>query len=633
MVTAATSGVKKKPQNRASKACQTCHRRRVKCDASKSGLPCSRCKQDGVPDCQFIVSKRGTYDRKKRKLSNSGSSSSTTTSPQPAAAAPLSVASVGCVERDGTDTPTWSTAFDQVLNNAVDNKQVVKSEAITYLGESFLLSLVMGNDPKSGRSALKMHHAGPSSDSKPNHPDHLEEQELALMEAKGGFTRCVPHIEQALIAVFFEKFYPIYPIVDRQKFMQDYNDGKVPWILLHAVCFISSIYAPFSLLHAAGFADRNQARSTFYSRGKILFDLNYERNKLVSIQTQLLFSFNVGRPNDLYYTHTWIGIAVSTGETIGLHRTISCSGVEDWERGLLKRIWWALFVRDASIAALFGRPPRINPEHCDAEELTLADFDDDTPDQASSYYQVQIVKLTWILREIANCRWNLNFPEGRIDILHQKLKDWKNQLPVQLRWDDHNGLYRNSNSNIYSLALEMIYNHHLIHLHLQDSKFFSSSSERSHSYSIVEVATKRITTIARYLVTSSLATTMPQECYPALFAAQVVLYSQLRSGDSTRADLARAQLDICQMVLREISDFWDSAPWIMHLFEVLVTKLESNEIFTDSFKSDEDHSPGKVLADAGLNEFISFLNAWQGNQDTPLLASDDLDSLLSNITE
>lgn len=630
---ASAAGGKKKPQNRASKACQTCHQRRVKCDASKCGLPCSRCKQDGVPDCQFIVSRRGTYDRKKRKLSNASSSS--TTSPQPTGPS-ASSSSVGVrrVERDGADTPTWSTAFDQVLNNAVGKKQVVKSEAITYLGESFLLSLVMGNnDPKGGRSAVKMHHAGPSRDDKPNHPDHLDEQELAFMEAKGGFIRCAPAIEQALIAVFFEKFYPIYPVVNRQKFMEDYKDGTVPWLLLHAVCFISSIYAPFSLLHAAGFADRNQARSTFYGRGKILFDLNYERNKLVSIQTQLLFSFNVGRPNDLYYTHTWIGVAVSTGETIGLHRTISCSGVEDWERGLLKRIWWALFVRDASIAALFGRPPRINPEHCDAEELALMDFDDDTPDQVSSYYQIQIVKLTWILREIANCRWNLNFPEGRINILYQKLKDWKDQLPVVLRWDDHDGHFHKSTSNIYSLALEMVYNHHLIHLHLQDSKFFSSSSERSHSYSIVEVATKRITALARYLVTSSLATSMPQECYPALFAAQVVLYSQLRSGDSTRVDLARAQLDICQMVLREISDFWDSAPWIMHLFEVLVTKLDSNDNFADNFKSDENHSPGKVLADAGLNEFISFLNAWQGNQDTPILASDDLDSLLSNIMD
>ncbi|KAK5063038.1 hypothetical protein LTR84_005114 [Exophiala bonariae] len=56
---------------RAGKACQRCSQRKVKCDGAIHGLPCSRCRSDGVQDCKLNSSRRGCYQRKGRPIPSS----------------------------------------------------------------------------------------------------------------------------------------------------------------------------------------------------------------------------------------------------------------------------------------------------------------------------------------------------------------------------------------------------------------------------------------------------------------------------------------------------------------------------------------------------------------------------------
>lgn len=51
---------------RAGKACRRCSQRKVKCDGAIHGLPCSRCRSDGVQECILNSSRRGCYQRKGR---------------------------------------------------------------------------------------------------------------------------------------------------------------------------------------------------------------------------------------------------------------------------------------------------------------------------------------------------------------------------------------------------------------------------------------------------------------------------------------------------------------------------------------------------------------------------------------
>lgn len=586
---------------RTSKACQTCHRRRVKCDASEVGLPCSRCKNGNIPDCRFIVSRRGTYDRKKNKHSLEDTT--------------------GTTGSKDDSSVSWSKVVDQMFCDTQASKEL-NGTSMTYLGESLLLPLMIGNELKGGARFLRMHQEASS-----HHTDYITQQELALMEARGAFTRCTPKYERELISIFLNQLYPMYPVVNRKEFLEEYNSDRTPWILLHAICFISSMYAPNSLVQSCGFTDYAQARSSFYTRAKVLFDLNYEKNKLVLIQAQILFSFNVGRPDDIWYTHTWIGIAVSTAETLGMHRSTTLCNVPERDDSLFRRLWWILFNRDASIAALFGRTPRVNYDHCDKELPRLDDFEDESEDRSPSYYQIELSKLSLILREITTYRINTTPGQMRIDYLCQRLATWKENLPEMFQWVDDEKM----SSNVFALCLEMIYHHHLIYVHLQSPRLFASSNDEPNSQHVIETATKRITSIGHYIVTKSLVSNMPHECYPAIFAAEVVLYSRIKYGDSNRADLARAQLDICQMVLREIGHFWDSAWWIMHLFEVLISKLHDTS--KTGFQSFCEDIPNRNPIDNGLNDFIAFVSAWQGEQPEPLLEASELNSLFHNLLE
>lgn len=58
-----SSGSRKR--SRASKACQRCNQKRVKCDALLVGQPCSRCQRGGHVPCVLINSRRGQYPRKR----------------------------------------------------------------------------------------------------------------------------------------------------------------------------------------------------------------------------------------------------------------------------------------------------------------------------------------------------------------------------------------------------------------------------------------------------------------------------------------------------------------------------------------------------------------------------------------
>jgi hypothetical protein len=44
---------------RASKACDRCNKKRVKCDVTEVGQPCSRCRRNKVVDCQVVATRRG----------------------------------------------------------------------------------------------------------------------------------------------------------------------------------------------------------------------------------------------------------------------------------------------------------------------------------------------------------------------------------------------------------------------------------------------------------------------------------------------------------------------------------------------------------------------------------------------
>jgi hypothetical protein len=99
---------------------------------------------------------------------------------------------------------------------------------------------------------------------------------------------------------------------------------------------------------------------------KVLYDLEYERNRITLIQAVLLMGFWYADTEDRAGPWHWIGIAISLCQTIGLHRkpdSITRSVSASVER-LWRQIWWACVFRDAWFSVGMGRPMHINLDDC-----------------------------------------------------------------------------------------------------------------------------------------------------------------------------------------------------------------------------------------------------------------------------
>lgn len=108
---------------------------------------------------------------------------------------------------------------------------------------------------------------------------------------------------------------------------------------------------------------------------QLLYDFDYEPDRLVLVQALLLMSYWYETPDDQKDTWHWMGVAISLAHTIGLHRDPGVTTMAPAKQKLWKRIWWSCFMRDRLIALGMRRPMRIKDEDFDVPMLEESDFE------------------------------------------------------------------------------------------------------------------------------------------------------------------------------------------------------------------------------------------------------------------
>ncbi|KAL3459058.1 fungal-specific transcription factor domain-containing protein [Aspergillus heterothallicus] len=672
---------------RAGKACTRCHEKRIKCDAMQH-LPCTPCVKDGHAGCALRPTKRGTYTRSAlgqkvgtevlREGPAPGDVSGTqglnhqvdaaptlATDPGEPSPTPRRAVDSGHVSHPPvSESPhtqpshgipdtgssssyrdiSWSAMFDHFLNNRENAREWIDKCSITYLGESFPLAIIL-NGLKDG-SRPKLHHLGPpfpGAHSLPpfqSQPTHMLPEDLEYLRAKGVFQLPEKAHLDALFSVFLDRVYPLYPIVHRQEIMQEYKNTQLSLILTHAIGFIAVTFAPQTVLNLLGFDSRQAARSSFYTKAKALFDMGYETNKITILQSTFLLSFYGGGPNTYWNFYSWISTAVTIAEAIGIHRsTIGIPNMQPHDKSLMRRLWWALVVRDSICGTLVGRPFRIDLDQADADMLTIEDFAHDAPQpeflnsasaQRYAQYQIETAQLSLIMRDIIISRFYPGRRPVRAEDLHAKLILWKSQLAPMLAWDAEVP----DASNPFSLSLSVQYSNHLILTYLGHIRGENTCRrDEQEIEEIIDSAAHHIPTVACTLITKSALLSVPHELYHGIFLAQAAFYERMRSPNKLTARLGRSALNSCQMVLQTISEFWDCGTFIMQLFENLSSRcLEQQQQQSWTADSGQDSSrtirsaaetsgvgPSMAsVAEAGVFNALLGEDRWQGN---PMLES------------
>ncbi|KAI1827369.1 nitrogen regulatory protein [Xylaria intraflava] len=265
--------------------------------------------------------------------------------------------------------------------------------------------------------------------------------------------RIVAPYGRKLVDLYFRVVHPGFPILQKNVFYEKYdrNCREFSPPLLAAVYLLAINWWHHSAELAS--CSRPDVRELERLIRPSLADAMW-RPKLSTVQAGLLLS---QRPEGDQWAPTAQLVAIS--QELGLHLDCTHWKIPAWEKGLRKRLAWALYMQDRWGALVHGRPSHIFSSNWIVQPLTSHDFaeaecDEDDLEGIQETEQgrtlfIQMMYLSQVLAEILETFYTLQAmqsvtdagPQGTHLVLSMakpiqlKLKDWYAALPTAVRMD------------------------------------------------------------------------------------------------------------------------------------------------------------------------------------------------------
>ncbi|KAI1151348.1 fungal-specific transcription factor domain-containing protein [Nemania diffusa] len=276
-----------------------------------------------------------------------------------------------------------------------------------------------------------------------------------------------PH-GRTLIDLYFEVVHPGFPIIQKNVFYEKYDrdcrEFSPP--VLAAVYILAINWWDHS--EALARCPRPNVRELERLIRSSLADAMW-RPKLSTVQAGLLLS---QRPEGDQWAPTAQLVAIA--QELGLHLDCTHWKIPPWEKGLRKRLAWALYMQDKWGALVHGRPSHVFGTNWIVQPLAPNDFSEADCDENDLEGKlemergrtlfVQMVYLSQVLAEILETFYTLQAmqnvtaagPQGTHLVLslakpiQLKLKEWYAALPAAIRMDSS---FLGSNSSSSSSAV------------------------------------------------------------------------------------------------------------------------------------------------------------------------------------
>ena len=262
-----------------------------------------------------------------------------------------------------------------------------------------------------------------------------------------------PH-GKALISLYFRIVHPSFPILHKKVFLEKYERTHREFApaLLAAVYILALSFWTYSRDLSS-----EKKPDVLALERLALKAIGYavHRPKLSTVEAGLLL---LQRPKAESWTLSASMVAV--GQDLGLHLDCSDWKIPAWERGLRKRLAWALYAQDTWASLVHGRPSHISLSNWAVNTMTESDFperaaDEDDEDGSTEVEKGRLlfchmVSLTIILADILRSLYSVQAeqelrdagPEGTKVALAKakpvqiRLKEWYAGLPQSLSVDD-----------------------------------------------------------------------------------------------------------------------------------------------------------------------------------------------------
>ncbi|RFU30586.1 hypothetical protein B7463_g5717, partial [Scytalidium lignicola] len=530
-----------KPKHRRSAiACKRCNERRVRCDASVHGIPCSNCKKHCDQHCELIQSKK-TRGCSGRYIA--------TCSAEPVSTPHgLPLPERACL----TPWPEFSLDVRKLLHLGLGDSQVPAaglSVGTSSPRESWYLSLILeltNNDcdrlPESiSTHNTCAHHAPINPTSNRNY--HLQrdlgtrvQSEIPEILPSDILS---PSLQTLLVDTYFERFHSFCPVISKASFLDQLGQGTVSRLLLRCVLFIGTVHCHMRTIYRMGYDTRREALDEMFRQAQLDFDSGQEKDVLTLLQCSFLLHYWWGQALSFKDPTWWLAGSINAAKAMGLNRKSQAGLASRSRKSLWRRIWWLLYIRDVQVSVSLGRPMSINDHDCDVEELTENDFPDETKDTA--LYVISQARLSLAVgRQAAS------------DVIQSVISRWSAGLPHGMRYED-----RRNTSLVLSLHITERYYQIIFHQKLQRACAYRDAKSRD--WEIILNAARDITALAEEIVMYWEPPLFPMICVSAIFVSMTVQYLRLQSTDQIQSN-----------ILKRL------AGWICSLFTNVVSKLEEN---------------------------------------------------------
>ncbi|KAL4948569.1 hypothetical protein BDW69DRAFT_189161 [Aspergillus filifer] len=332
--------------------CFSCHKKKTKCDLAKK-TPCSNCAKS--------ESKCIPYNRKQKDYSDSSTDTK-----------------VKDKSKDGSkdkakDKPKEKSKEKfkdkEKTKDQGDSKKAKKKDPPPGLSLSKDLDAIRKIDPLRellGKERFLGRHV--SFDEAMLTPSLSRENmslppaDFQILREQGAFALPSNIIQHELISTFLEYGHVWAPVIDPA-----WLAGSSPsFLLLHCIFVAAS--------RMSTYVQEWGPIEDFYRRAKLLFMFGFERDPLINIACAILLHFYNPIGSDTLATDTsafWLHTAESIALKSGLHKE---PPAKHNHRGLRRRLWWTIVLRDCITAAETGRPRTINLNDSDVLPPTIDDF-------------------------------------------------------------------------------------------------------------------------------------------------------------------------------------------------------------------------------------------------------------------
>ncbi|KIW86561.1 hypothetical protein Z517_01959 [Fonsecaea pedrosoi CBS 271.37] len=373
---------------RAPRACESCRSRKVRCDVTRTKIPCTNCRLD-CKDCSLPTSKRRHVGD---RILNPAFFEGKQHGPRsPICDAIIDFGDINGIVSEGTKYAAANGAVghgtfnifglsENVASNlpaAADDCKAGDKDDTTGVEQHFeadVLADFLAAYPSPSQTILTDHQ-------QPLLPEYitplkktLSAEDLNHLRRRGALDIPDSITRDLLLTTYAKWVHPFAPMLDLQAILSAVSNngstGTTSLLLFQAIMFAAMAYLKTNSQHGS----HKQTRGIFYERARLLHDFDVEVDRLIICQAAILLSFWDGDCEGVRDSYYWIGIATLHATSIGLNFDPMNSLSDPNHRRSFKTTWWTLVMRDRLLAVALRRPVQNSVFRFDVPMLHLDDF-------------------------------------------------------------------------------------------------------------------------------------------------------------------------------------------------------------------------------------------------------------------